>query len=143
MATNWADLTLFTDGDINLPSLFGGLKDSDQDNYEPQVKRDFERIIKDVWYGVGKQTASTADDFDIEQIENGSILKETALLWNNLWIARHNMTDINDPDDKYGSYYLNNQEWIEKQLQMDIKQLKFAEPDGINQLIPFTTEITR
>lgn len=143
MATNWTDLTLFTAGDINLPALFNGLDVSDTTNFEPQVKRDFERIIKDIWYGVGKQTLSTVDDFDIEQIENGSILKDTALLWNNLWIARHNMTDINDLDDKYGSYYLNNQEWIEKQLQMDVKQLKFAEPDGINQLIPFTTEITR
>lgn len=143
MATGWTDLTLFVAGDIVLPALFSGLPSAGKTNYQVEVKRDFERIIKDVWYGVGRQSQSTSDDFNIEQIQNGSVLKETALLWNNLWIARQNMTDIADPDDKYGSYYVNNKDWIEKQLQMDVKQLQFAEPSGINQLIPFVTEITR
>ncbi len=143
MATNWTDLTLFIAGDITLPALFNGLETSDVTNYEPEVKRDFERIIKSKWIGVGKNTSATTDDFDIEQIENGEILHESALLWNNLLIARQNMTDIEDSTDKYGNYYSGNLTWIENQLEMDCNLLTFAEPEGVNQLSPKFTRISR
>lgn len=134
MATNWTGLTLFEAGDIELPALFGGLPSAYDTNLQSKVKRDFERRIKSKFIGVGKLTLTTTDNFDIEEVSNGSILKESALLWNNLLIARDNMTDIDDRDDKYGSYYANNKKWIDEQIEQDLNLLQFNEPSGVNQL---------
>lgn len=143
MATNWTDLTLFEAGDIVLPALFSALPTGAVTNYEVNVKRDFERFIKSKFVGVGKLTTTTTDDFDIEQIENGTILKESALLYNNLLIARQHMTDIEDPSDKYGNYYSGNIKWIEAQIDMDINLLTFALPEGVNQLTSMYTRISQ
>lgn len=147
MATNWTDLTLFTGSEAlaGLPRLFDGLDTTLEASYNFQVdaKRDFERMIKSKWIGVGKLTSSTSDDFDIEEINNGSILNDSAILYNNLLVAREYMTDLDDPSDKYGSYYASNKKWIDVQIEQDLSLLQFDEPDGVNQLTPLFVRITR
>ena len=150
MATNWTDLTLFTSGEVttNLPAFFVGLEPTDKTDYQVETKRDFERLINDIHYGVGKLTSTTVDDFDIEEIINTSslavdIMKSAALQYNYLLIARFNMTNIEDVTDNYGSYYTGNKKWVMKQVEMDLKRLTFSEPEGINQLTPAYTRITR
>ena len=143
MASNWTDLTLFTAGDISIPPLFSGLPDSYDTNKHDIVKRKIERIIKSKFLGVGKLTATSTDNFDIEQIENGEILKESALKFNLLEIADENMTDIEDPSDKYGNFYSGRKKEYENQLAMDVNQLTWLEPEGINQLTSRSANITR
>lgn len=146
MATNWTDLTLFSSAEAltSLPLLFDGLDTATQKyDFQVEVKRDFERIIKDVWNGVGRLTASTTDDFDIEQISNGSILKDTALKYNYVLLAKYYMTNAEDVNDHYGSYYTAMLKSVKVDMEADIKQLKFALPTGINQLSPSFVRIYR
>ena len=146
MATNWTDLTLFTSGEAltSLPRVFDGLDtDNEKYDFQTEVKRDMERIINDVWSGVGRLTETTSDDFDIEEINNGSILKDTALEYNYVLLAKYYMTNAEDVSDQYGSYYTGLREVVSKKMEMDIKQLKFDEPDGINQLDIYYVEMTR
>ncbi len=142
MATNWTDLILFTqvEATANRPTFFAGLPSTSKDDYQVETKRDIERMINDVFLSVGRSTTTNDDNFDIEEIENGSILHESALQYNYLLIARFNMTNIEDVDDKYGSYYTGNKKWIMEQLNKDVKQLTFANPEGVNQL---STKYTR
>lgn len=150
MATNWTDLTLFTSGEVtsSLPAFFQGVVDAGgKTDYQVETKRDFERLIKDMYYGTGKLTSTSTDDFDIEQIDNTDdlatdILKASALEYNYLLIARFNMTNIEDASDQYGSYYTGNKEqWVMDQVTMDLKQLTFLEPEGVNELTPRSTPI--
>ncbi len=147
MATNWTDLTLFTGAEAlsGLPRLFDGLDTTLEADYNFQVdvKRDFERMIKSKWIGVGKLTSSTTDDFDIEKINNGSTLNDSAILYNNLLVAREYMTDLDDPNDKYGSYYASNKKWIDEQIAQDFNLLQFDDPEGVNQLTPKFTRLSR
>lgn len=141
-ATNWTDLTLFTSGEVatNLPPFFKGLPSSAKTDYQVETKRDIERMINDVFLSVGRSTTAIDDNFNIEEIENGTILHESALQYNYLLIARFNMTNIEDVEDKYGSYYTGNKKWVMEQLNKDVKQLTFASPEGVNQL---STKYTR
>ena len=151
MATNWTDLILFTAGEVttNLPAFFEGVVSAGgKTDYQVETKRDIERMINDKYYGVGKLTTTATDDFDIEQINDDSdlavnILKDSALQYNYLLIARFNMTNIEDVNDQYGSYYTGNKKWILAQLDADVKQLTFAEPDGMNQLMANFTRLSR
>ena len=144
MATSWTDLTLFRAGDLELPPIFDTVDAEDKKIFwHDEVKRDFKRIINSTFRGVGKLTSSTTDDFDIEQIENGSILKDTALEWNYLLIARYYATNLSNPSDEYAAYYQERKKDVEMDLQHDISLLTFAEPDGINQLEESYTRITR
>ncbi len=141
MATNWTDLVLFDTNDIVLPKVLSGVTGTT--NYEPEVKRDFERIINDKWQGVGKTTSDTDDDFDIEEITNGEILKDTALEWNYLLIARFNASNLSDNLDSFAAYYQERKPEIEQDLYQDARQLQFDNPEGVNQLTQFSTRRTR
>lgn len=140
MASNWTDAELFTASDINPPEIFSGVANN---NFHDDVKRDFQREIEYYWRGVGKSTQTTEDDFDIEQIENPEILKDTALEWNNLRIAKYYATTITDLEDPIAQYYQFWEDRIGKRLEMDVSQLTFAAPEGINQRVPFSTPIGR
>lgn len=144
MATSWTDLQLFHAGELELPPIFSTVDTEDAKVfYHDEVKRDFKRIINATFRGVGKLTSSTTDDFDIEEIENGSILKDTALEWNYLLIARNYATNLSNPNDMYAAYYQERKKDVEMDLQNDIASLTFADPDGVNQLAPSYTKITR
>ena len=145
MATSWTDLTLYTGAEAlaGLSALFDGLDVTVEADYNFQVdtKRDFERFIKEMYYGTGKLTSTATDDFDIEEIENGSILNATALDYNNILVAFEYLTDLDDPSDKFGSYYANRYKRVKEQMNMDFKQLTFALPEGVNQLTVRSTQI--
>lgn len=136
MATNWTDLVLFTVGDIVLPSMLGSLDPAVVTNYHDAVKRDFERIIINKWIDSGKLTAKTTDDFDIEEIENGDILHDTALRYNYVLIAENEATNLSDLSDVFASFYDRQLENTKERMKMDAGQLTFASPEGINELSP-------
>ena len=145
MATNWAKLSFFNDTDLEiLPELFGGLpRATAKVNFHKEVKRFIERVIKDVYMNVGRSTSDTADDFNIDEIVNGEILAESALDYNYVLIAKFYAKDISSLDDEYGVYYNTFRDDVEKNLAMDINQLKFNNPVGINQLTSFSQRVTR
>ena len=143
--TNWTDATLFLVGDIVLPPFFQCIADEGGvTNYHTEVKRDIERMINEKWRNVGRYTETSTDDFDIETIDNPEVLKESALQYNLLWIARFNSTNIEDVNDQYGSYYTGHLSRVMDELRMDIRQLTFGDsPSGVDQLNSQVTRLKR